>query len=231
MTISLSVILIETTGIETSFTFPLIITLVTAKWMGDYFNEGIYDTHIKVNHVPMLPWDPPKIFDGVKASEIMSRNVICFNMKEKAKYIYEVLRSCKHNGFPVVKDVEESDRSHGRLCGIILRSQLIVILLQRYFEENKHAWEKVANIQTFRDYYPRFPSIEMVKFNENDKSDYTVDMEMFLNPSPVRINECDPVPRIFRTFRALGLRHMIVINKENRVSGIITRRDFLVKED
>ncbi|XP_055385312.1 H(+)/Cl(-) exchange transporter 7 [Condylostylus longicornis] len=231
MTISLSVILIETTGVETSFTFPLVITLVTAKWIGDYFNEGIYDSHIKVNHVPMLTWDPPKIFDGVNAEEIMSRNVVCFNMKEKARHIYEVLKNCKHNGFPVVEKIDGDNRTNGRLCGIILRYQLIVILLQGYFEENRRSWEKVVNIQDFRNYYPRFPSIEDVKFNRHDKEDFTVNMEIFLNPSPVRINECDSVPRIFGIFRALALRHMIVVNKDNVVSGIITRRDFLVKEN
>ena len=46
MTISLAVILIETTG-NIWFALPIILALTSAKWMGDYFNEGIYDTQIK----------------------------------------------------------------------------------------------------------------------------------------------------------------------------------------
>lgn len=32
-------------------------------------------------------------------------------------------------------------------------------------------------------------------------------------------------PRIFRLFRALGLRHVTVIDDKHRVCGIVTRKD------
>lgn len=86
-----------------------------------------------------------------------------------------------------------------------------------------------------------------------DKHDYTVNFDIFMNPSPVRVGEVAPkniffnikvfniqcllfwqddsVARIFQTFRALGLRHMIVVDNENRVRGMLTRVDFIFKED
>ncbi|KAH8254695.1 hypothetical protein KR032_011697 [Drosophila birchii] len=248
MTISLSVILMETTGIESSFFFPLIIALISAKWVGDYFNEGIYDTQIQVNHVPMLPWEPLPQYKGLTAKEILSSPVVCIKLRDSAHYIYRMLKKCDHNGFPVVDNVIGDRRSEGRVCGIILRSQLIVILLKSLYVENKRFWLPETSIQTFRDVYPRYPSIKSVR-KLDDKINYTVDLAMFMNPSPVRVNpvryyraiktfiaqsnhfhsQHDSVPRIFQIFRALGLRHLLVINNENRIAGIITRRDFIYK--
>nr|XP_017008425.2 LOW QUALITY PROTEIN: H(+)/Cl(-) exchange transporter 7 [Drosophila takahashii] len=228
MTISLSVILMETTGVESSFFFPLIIALITAKWVGDYFNEGIYDTQIQVNHVPLLTWEPLPQYKGLTAHEILSNPVVCIKLRDSAHYIYKMLKKCDHNGFPVVDDVQGDRRSEGRVCGIILRSQLIVILLKSLYVENKRFWLPETSIQTFRDVYPRYPSIKSVR-QLDEKINYTVDLSMFMNPSPVRVNPHDSVPRIFQIFRALGLRHLLVINNENRIAGIITRRDFIYK--
>lgn len=50
MTLSLTAILIEATG-DISFALPLIITFTFAKWTGDLFTEGIYDTQIAVSKV------------------------------------------------------------------------------------------------------------------------------------------------------------------------------------
>lgn len=51
MTISLTVIIMETTG-NISFALPLIVTLIAAKWTGDFFNEvGIGDTREHLTNV------------------------------------------------------------------------------------------------------------------------------------------------------------------------------------
>lgn len=101
MTISLTAILIETTG-NISFALPLIITLISAKWSGDLFNEGIYDTQIAISRVPMLPWRVKRTIRTLKASEIMSHPPVCIRLREKVGYIAEMLQKCSHNGFPVV---------------------------------------------------------------------------------------------------------------------------------
>lgn len=56
---------------------------------------------------------------------------------------------------------------------------------------------------------------------------FTINLEMFMNPSPYTVPETTSAPRLFRLFRALGLRHLVVVNLENRVSGIITRKDLI----
>lgn len=104
MTISMTAILIETTG-NISFALPLIITLISAKWSGDLFNEGIYDTQIAISKVPMLPWRVKRSIRWEKASKIMSSSPICVRLNERVDYIVHILKTYPHNGFPVVDDV------------------------------------------------------------------------------------------------------------------------------
>lgn len=104
MTISMTAILIETTG-NISFALPLIITLISAKWSGDLFNEGIYDTQISISKVPMLPWRVKRSIRWEKASKIMSSSPVCVRLRERVDYIVYILKNYPHNGFPVVDDV------------------------------------------------------------------------------------------------------------------------------
>ncbi len=113
MTLSLTVILIESTG-NISFALPLIITLISAKWMGDYFNDGIYDTNIEVAKVPMLPWYAKKSAEGLQIRQIMNSPPICIRMKETTSRIVHILKTYSYNGFPVVDEVE-ADVSVGGL--------------------------------------------------------------------------------------------------------------------
>lgn len=227
MTISLAVIIIETTG-NIWFALPIIVTLTSAKWMGDYFNEGIYDTQIKVSKVPLLPWHTPVKNLNLKAKNIMSESVVCIRMRENVEYLIEILRKTTFNGFPVVDQVDDQNRQNGRIRGFILRSQLIVILKNSYYEEVKQFWEPIISIDNFRNEYPRFPSINDVNFRKDIKDfHYTVNSEIFMNHSPYVIREVTSVPRAFMLFRALGLRHLVVVDADNHVTGIITRKDFL----
>jgi len=46
MTVSLAVILLETTG-NYQLGLPLMATLITARFVGNFFNEGVYDLHVR----------------------------------------------------------------------------------------------------------------------------------------------------------------------------------------
>lgn len=64
----------------------------------------------------------------------------------------------------------QTNRVNGRLCGLILRSQLIVILKRKYFEECKRHWEDRVSIEDFRSEYPRYPSIDVSSKSARQKS-------------------------------------------------------------
>lgn len=226
MTISLTAILIEATqGI--SFGLPVIIVLIMAKWVGDFFNEGIYDIHTQMAGIPLLAWESPPLSNNIYASEIMSHPIVALKTVENVGHIVELLKCVTFNGFPVV-DPPSSDQaeinSYGRFRGLILRSQLIVLLKNKVFNEYAEFWEKPLNIKMFRNEYPRYPTIEQIAITDEEKT-YTIDLRHFMNPSPYTIQHSATLPRTFRLFRALGLRHVPVINDTNEVIGIITRKD------
>lgn len=180
MTISLTAILIESTG-NISFALPIIFTLISAKWMGDLFNEGIYDTQIAASEVPMLGWRVKRSKRCLKAMHIMSAPPVCICLREKVGVIVDILKKCTHNGFPVVENVDD-EQQPGSLQGLILRSQLIIIIKHQYFEELERQWKPDISIETFRNEYPRYPSIETIEVSDK-KRNYTINLKMFMNRS------------------------------------------------
>ncbi|CAH0719483.1 unnamed protein product, partial [Brenthis ino] len=228
MTISLTVILIETTG-QISNALPLIVTLVVAKWTGDFFTEGIYDIHIQLAGVPLLPWEPPPLAHNVYASEVMSHPVFALRTVENVGHIVEILRLVSYNGFPVVDPPLADDAevtTYKRLRGLILRSQLIVLLQNQIYNENANTtWSNFnVDMDMFRREYPRYPSIDELEISDWEKT-CTIDLRPFMNPSPYTLPHRASLPRLFRLFRALGLRHLPIVNDHNEVVGMVTRKD------
>lgn len=176
--------------------------------------QGIYETHIQMAGIPILPWEAPPLSNNIYASEIMSHPVVTLKTVENVGHIVELLKCVTFNGFPVV-DPPSSDQvtnagltsfytkpvtrvyrfgkpaftfqteihCYGRFRGLILRSQLIVLLQNKIFNEYAESWDKDLSIKMFRDEYPRYPTIEQVTVTDEEKT-YTIDLRPFMNPSP-----------------------------------------------
>jgi len=226
MTISLTVILIEATG-NLTYGFPIMVVLMVAKWVGDYFNEGLYDIHIQLAGVPLLAWDPPPLSATTYASEVMSHPVVTLSPIETVGHLVDILKTTSHNGFPVVDLHMESsynNRTFGKMRGLILRSELIVLLQHKIFSELYGEWEGQVDMSLFRMAYPRYPDISKVHVSTTER-DYHVDLRPIMNPTPTTILHSTSMPQMFNLFRALGLRHMLVLNDNNEVVGMVTRKD------
>ncbi|KAG5832121.1 H(+)/Cl(-) exchange transporter 7 isoform X2 [Anguilla anguilla] len=226
MTLSLTVIMVEATG-NVTYGLPIMLVLMTAKIVGDYFVEGLYDIHIKLHSVPFLHWEAPATSHSLTAREVMSSPVTCFSRIEKVGTIVDILSntSTNHNGFPVVPGVGD-DNEPGRICGLILRSQLIVLLKHKVFVERARSrlQQRRLQLKDFRDAYPRFPPIQSIHVSQ-DERECMMDLTQFMNPTPYTVPQETSLPRVFKLFRALGLRHLVVIDHENRVVGLVTRKD------
>lgn len=226
MTLSLTVIMVEATG-NVTYGLPIMLVLMTAKIVGDYFIEGLYDIHIKLQSVPFLHWEAPATSHWLTAREVMSSPVTCLNRIEKVGTIVDVLSntSTNHNGFPVVVQVVGNDEPE-KLCGLILRSQLIVLLKHKVFVElaRSRLTQRKLQLKDFRDAYPRFPPIQSIHVSQ-DERECMMDLTEFMNPTPYTVPQETSLPRVFKLFRALGLRHLVVVDDENRVIGLVTRKD------
>ncbi|XP_018414110.1 PREDICTED: H(+)/Cl(-) exchange transporter 7 [Nanorana parkeri] len=224
MTLSLTVIMVEATG-NVTYGFPIMLVLITAKIVGDFFIEGLYDLHIKLQSVPFLHWEAPVTSHSLTAREVMSTPVTCLRRKEKVGIIVDLLSNTttNHNGFPVV---ENDSGEPPRLCGLILRSQLIVLLKHKVFveRENMSLNLRRLKLKDFRDAYPRFPPIQSIHVSQDEK-ECLMDLSEFMNPTPYTVPQEASLPRVFKLFRALGLRHLVVVNSHNRVVGLVTRKD------
>uniref|UniRef100_A0A3Q3WMB5 Chloride channel protein n=1 Tax=Mola mola TaxID=94237 RepID=A0A3Q3WMB5_MOLML len=227
MTLSLTVIMVEATG-NVTYGLPIMLVLMTAKIVGDYFVEGLYDIHIKLQSVPFLHWEAPATSHWLTAREVMSSPVTCLNRVEKVGTIVDTLSntSTNHNGFPVVAIFVLFSIQPAKLCGLILRSQLIVLLKHKVFVElaRSRLTQRKLQLKDFRDAYPRFPPIQSIHVSQ-DERECMMDLTEFMNPTPYTVPQETSLPRVFKLFRALGLRHLVVVDDENKVIGLVTRKD------
>ncbi|KAK3417597.1 hypothetical protein EUGRSUZ_H03545 [Eucalyptus grandis] len=155
MTVSLCVIMVEITN--NLKLLPLImLVLLISKAVGDAFNEGLYEEQARLRGIPLLESRPKYRMRKMTAKEgCGSQKVISLPRVVKVSDVASILRSNKHNGFPVWKcfffclccfipfssmvlpDVSTKNFSqvidHTRngetlVIGLMLRSHLLVLL-------------------------------------------------------------------------------------------------------
>jgi chloride channel 7 len=78
--------------------------------------------------------------------------------------------------------------------------------------------------EDFRETYPRYISLDDIQLREDERN-YELDLRPYMNLSPYSLSENSNLPRIFRLFRGLGLRHIVIVDFHNRVVGIVSRID------
>uniref|UniRef100_A0A8C0IB58 Chloride channel protein n=1 Tax=Bubo bubo TaxID=30461 RepID=A0A8C0IB58_BUBBB len=221
MTLSLTVIMMEATG-NVTYGFPIMLVLMTAKIVGDYFVEGLYDMHIQLQSVPFLHWEAPVTSHSLTAREVMSAPVTCLRRIERVGTVVDILSdtSSNHNGFPVVES--NPDATACRCCGMVPDS----LFPHKVFVEraNLSLVQRRLKLKDFRDAYPRFPPIQSIHVSQ-DERECMIDLSEFMNPSPYTVPQEASLPRVFKLFRALGLRHLVVVDNRNEVVGMVTRKD------
>ena len=127
-TVSLCVILMEGTG-QTKIVIPMIITVISARAVGDLLSEGIYEIGMELKKYPYLMHENKDRYDMFSVANIMNTNFGSVAMVERACDIESLLFKAKHNAFVVV------DTDTGEYKGLVRRDQLIAAMECKIYVE------------------------------------------------------------------------------------------------
>ncbi|KAH9318528.1 hypothetical protein KI387_020297, partial [Taxus chinensis] len=216
MTVSLCIILLELTN--NLLMLPLVmLVLLISKTVADAFNSGVYDQIVHMKGFPYLEAHAEPYMRHLTAGDVVTGPLVTFSGIEKVGNIFQVLKNTNHNGFPVIDEPPISEAPV--LCGLVLRSHLLVLLKRKEFLSSR----------TFccGDPSQSFTSVDFAKpgsgkgckVDEIDLSaeemDMYVDLHPFTNTSPYTVVETMSLAKALVLFRQLGLRHLCVLPKSS----------------
>ncbi|KAA0060547.1 chloride channel protein CLC-c [Cucumis melo var. makuwa] len=231
MTVSLCVILLELTN--NLLMLPLLmLVLLISKSVADIFNKGVYDQIVKMKGLPFMEAHAEPFMRQLVAGGVASGPLITFSGIEKVDNIVHALKMTNHNGFPVIDEPPFSDSSE--LCGLVLRSHLLVLLREKKFTKKKvslrsEIWRGFKAHDFAKPGSGKGVKLEDLEFNEEELEMF-VDLHPITNTSPYTVVESMSLAKAAILFHALGLRHLLVVPKtpgRPPIAGILTRHDFM----
>ncbi|KAL5993251.1 hypothetical protein ACLOJK_014174, partial [Asimina triloba] len=214
MTVSVCIILLELTN--DLLMLPLVmLVLLISKTVADCFNKGIYDQIVEMKGLPYMETHAEPYMGQLVAGDVVSGPLVTFSGIEQVGNILHALKMTGHNGFPVIDEPPFSEASE--LCGLVLRSHLLVLLKGKTFTKER--------AQTGQTILRRFGAFEFAKAGSGkgvkledldiseEEMDMYVDLHPFTNASPYTVVETMSLAKAAMLFRALGLRHLCVVPK------------------
>lgn len=205
MTMSLAVIILELTN-DIDLLLPIMLSIGISKQVADLFNRGLYDIHIGLNKIPML--DAGAAFanqDLHDARSIMSVSIDSVEEVVPHSRLRELIESNTHHGFPVTSSNAPGESPNGGrvFAGIISRQRIMELLADNDSNLGKPGTK------------------------DPEAGGGVIDLRPHCDPSPYTVYQTLPLRRVFRLFTTMGLRHLVVVDSQSHVVGMITRKDFL----
>ncbi|KAG1682672.1 Chloride channel protein A [Nymphon striatum] len=234
--------LVELTN-DIQFLLLIMTSIMVAKWVGDFVTHPLYHALLEFKCIPFLDAEPIIIRDKTKnvslelftVKDMMTSPVITVHTRETVSHLAELLYSTCHSGFPVVKKI--SPEYANTFCGLITRLEISVLLLHsQIFETQANSSKDEPEVLDIA--YSEFcmskivDSVrleELIKtyINEEKFKHLYINIHPYMNQSATCIQGQFSLHRAYIIFRSLGLRHLTIVNQENQVSGIITRKDLM----
>lgn len=233
MTISITAIVVECIQ-NLGHILPVMVTLLVARFIGNAFNDGLYDIQIHLNKLPLLEPNCPQLArqKDMSVREVMSKTVHQLQTVMTAGDIYDLVSREIHHNFPVIN-------AQGRLQGWISRHKLAVLFLRKAFgpaQENftgppdmfldvdTKLYSPLVMWDDLSKLYPRYPSFKAQEPNEAERH-MLVDLRPYIDTSPFVLHESASVRKAYNLFRSMGMRTLFIIDHEYCCVGIVTRHD------
>ncbi|KDP42489.1 hypothetical protein JCGZ_00286 [Jatropha curcas] len=231
MTVSLCVILLELTNNLLMLPLMMLVLLIS-KTVADAINKGVYDQILKMKGLPYMEAHAEPYMRHLVASDVVSGMLVTFSGVEKVENILYALKKTGHNGFPVIDEPPYTQAPE--LCGLVLRSHLLVLLKGKKFTKQREMTGSGIR-KSFRAHdFAKAGSGKGVKLEDLDITEEEMEMYVDLHPitntSPYTVVETMSLAKAAVLFRELGLRHLCVVPKtpgRPPVAGILTRHDFM----
>jgi hypothetical protein len=81
--------------------------LQVAKWVGDLFNDGLYNHHIDLKKTPFLGWESPEQMDALIAADVMNSTNLCYVYPiSRVRWVERLLQNTTHSAFLIVTPVD-----------------------------------------------------------------------------------------------------------------------------
>eukprot|EP00092_Neocalanus_flemingeri_P010722 GFUD01011549.1.p1 GENE.GFUD01011549.1~~GFUD01011549.1.p1 ORF type:complete len:864 (-),score=141.42 GFUD01011549.1:346-2937(-) len=238
LTMSLAVIMVEITN-DIQFLLLIIVTILFAKWTGDFFTHSLYHSFLEFRCIPFLDAEPVLIKESGKAAnlethtakEVMTTPVKTLREVENLGHVVDLLQNTIHGGFPVVSKEKTFD-------GLITRFELMTILCKAFTSRAFESGSELINIDID---YTEFNKMRGHKLSDpkltkellaqaqksSERTDIKVDLRKYINRSAMSVPERFSLHRTYNIFRSLGLRHLTIVDNNFLVTGIITRKDLM----
>lgn len=223
MTVSLCIILLELTNDLLLLPLMMLVLLIS-KTVADSFNKGVYDLILIIKGLPYLEPHAESYMTHLVALDVLSGPLVTFSGYEKVRNIMYILRTTGHNAFPVIDRPPLSDASV--LCGLVLRSHLLVLLKDKVFvtdnlNSENETLERISGLDFAKAGSGKGVKLDELDIITDEEMEMYVDLRPITNASPYTVVETMSLAKAAVLFRQLGLRHMCVVPTSQEVINIL----------
>lgn len=220
-TVSLCVVILELTN--NLLLLPLImLVLLVSKTVADAFNGNIYDLIMKAKGLPYLETHVEPCMRHLTVADVVTGPLQIFHGIEKVGNVVHVLKTTKHNGFPVIDEHLVSGKPV--LYGLILRAHLLTLLKKKAFLSTPEpvgveAFREFSSVDFAKRGSGNIDKIEDIQLS-SEEMEMFLDLHPFTNASPYTVVETMSLAKALILFREVGLRHLLVVPKTAAVSHL-----------